>query len=373
LQRVLHIIAHDVPYPLDYGGVFDLYCKLPALQQQGIDIIYHCFDYGRGRQPELNKYCREVYYYCRQEGHKGFSARQPYIVSSRTNEELFKNLLKDNHPILAEGVHCTALMQQPLLAKRKIILRLHNVEFEYYRQLYKHSKRPFKKAYYYHESRLLKKYEEQLAHQLPVIAVAQKDVATYKKAFNAPHINYLPVFIPWQEVKAPEGMGNFCLYHGNLSIAENEKAAIWLTEEVFKDLKIPFVIAGKNPSSRLAKLAHKQSHTCLVANPADDEMRDLVAKAQVNILPSFNETGIKLKLLNALFNGRHCVVNNAAVEQSGLAPACHIAETATALQHTITQLYYLQFGKEEKKIREKILLQQYNNAANASKLIAWIW
>lgn len=362
-----------MPYPLDYGGVFDLYCKLPELKARGIDIIYHCFDYGRGRQPELNKYCREVHYYNRQEGHKGFSAKQPYIVSSRSNEALFTNLLKDEYPILAEGIHCTAIMQVPRLAKRNIVLRLHNVEFEYYRQLYKHSNRPFKKAYYYHESRLLKKYEEKLALQLPILAVAPKDVATYKQQFNANHINYLPVFIPWQEVKAPEGLGTYCLYHGNLSIAENEKAACWLIDNVFKELKIPFVIAGKNPTKKLEKLAHQQTHTCLVANPADDEMRDLIAKAQVNILPSFNETGVKLKLLNALFNGRHCLVNHAAVAQSGFEAACHIAETPTAMQHTIAQLYHLPFGVEEKNIREKMLLQQYNNATNAEKLIASIW
>ena len=63
----------------------------------------------------------------------------------------------------------------------------------------------------------------------------------------------------------------------------------------------------------LAKAVEANAHACLLANPAEDEMRDLLAKAQINVLPSFNETGIKLKLLNSLYNGRHCVVNDAAV------------------------------------------------------------
>ena len=58
-------------------------------------------------------------------------------------------------------------------------------------------------------------------------------------------------------------------------------------------------------------------HTCLVANPSEMEMQDMIAKAQINILPSFNNTGIQIKLLNALFNGRHCLVNKKHGSRNG--------------------------------------------------------
>jgi glycosyltransferase involved in cell wall biosynthesis len=373
LKKYLHIVCHDVPYPLDYGGVFDLFCKLKALKDAGVCIYLHCFEYGRGRQPELNRYCEEVYYYHRNEGHKGFSARLPYIVCSRSNSELAENLLKDNHPILLEGVHCTYITNCEKFQHRKIILRLHNVEYAYYRRLYRHTASLFRKAYYYNESRLLKHYEKRLAENYPIIAVTDKDVLTYQQKFHAPQICQLPVFVPWSEIKCLEGMGTYCLYHGNLSVEENEKAALWLLENVFNDLKVPFVIAGKNPSAKLEKAAHQAAHTCLVGNPAEDEMRDLIAKAQMNVLPSFNETGIKLKLINALFNGRHCVVNDAAVEQTGLAPTCHIGTNAESFKQIIIQLYHQPFASEEITLRQKILCSTYNNTLNAQKLIALIW
>ncbi len=47
-------------------------------------------------------------------------------------------------------------------------------------------------------------------------------------------------------------------------------------------------------------------------------MTELIREAQINILPSFNTTGIKIKLLNAIFNGRHCLVNPAAIAGTGL-------------------------------------------------------
>jgi glycosyltransferase involved in cell wall biosynthesis len=373
VEKNLHIVCHDVPYPLDYGGVFDLFCKLKALKDEGVRIYLHCFEYGRGRQPELNKYCEEVYYYHRNEGHKGFSHKVPYIVCSRSNEDLLDNLLKDDYPILLEGIHCTYPVCCERFKDRRLILRLHNVEHEYYHQLCRHTGSLFKKAYYFMESRLLKRYERQLANKVPIAAVTNKDADCYRHQFDARGVIHIPVFIPWQEIKSQEGMGCYCLYQGNLSVPENEKAVLWLLEEVFKEMPVPFVIAGKNPTARLTKAVDAHPHACLLANPPEDELRDLLTKAQINILPSFNETGIKLKLLNSLFNGRHCVVNDAAVEQTGLEAACHIGTNAESFRQIVAQLYHQPFTGEEIKLRQKLLGDMYNNRQNAKKLIALIW
>ena len=111
----------------------------------------------------------------------------------------------------------------------------------------KHEHTLFKKIYYYNESCLLAKYEQLVAKKVKIIAVSEKDVNTYETKFGAARIWHLPVFIPYSQIKTEEGLGTFCLYHGNLSVSENEKAAIWLLENVFHQLKIPFVIAGKKP------------------------------------------------------------------------------------------------------------------------------
>ena len=150
------------------------------------------------------------------------------------------------------------------------------------------------------------------------------DTEIYRKELGATKIDFLPVFVPWQQVIFKMGKGCFCLYHGNLAVNENEKAVEWLLTEVFNDIRIPFVIAGKNPSERLEKMVHENNYCCLVSNPSDKEMQDLIKKAQVNILPSFNNTGVKLKVLNALFNGKYCLVNRAAADGAGIHGLCHI-------------------------------------------------
>ncbi len=373
MDKHLHIVCLDVPYPPDYGGVFDLFYKIKSLSEEGVRIHLHCFEYGRGRKKELDAYCEEVHYYSRNTGHKGMSMSIPYMVSSRANDALLGNLLKDDYPILLEGIQCSYFLYTGKLKGRKVILRLYNVEFHYYRQLARQSRSLFKKIHYWNESRLLKKYERAIANKCLILAITEKDVIDYKNIFQAQQIAYLPAFIGWRFPLCQEGLGTFCLYHGNLSVPENEKVASWLLEEIFSELEIPFVIAGKNPSPQLEHLAHKKQNTCLVANPSEKEMFDLIQKAQINILPSFTTTGIKFKFLYSIFCGRHCIVNEEMTEGTKLESACHIANNADAFKSILMQLYRKPFDDEEIHLRENLLHHYYNNAENAKRLTEWIW
>lgn len=372
-DRTLHIICHDVPWPVNYGGVVDLFYKIKALHEEGIKIKLHCFDYGRGKADELNKYCEDVYYYERYRGIKAISVTQPYIVKSRANPLLLENLLKDEYPVIMEGIHCTAFAKQLLAEGRKVILRLHNVEFLYYSRLFQSERNLFKKLYYLNESLFLKQYEQKLPHQLPIIAVSNNDAIYYREQLDKKTAGYLPVFIPFSTVTSLQGVGNYCLYHGNLSVAENEKAVLWLINKVFSLARVPLIIAGKDPSKKLVKKIEKNKNISLVSNPPDDRLNDLIANAQIHVLPSFNNTGIKLKLINALYNGRHCVVNDDGVRGSGLEDACHIGTTSHAIASIITQLYHHPFSEEEIVLRRKLLGQIFDNRENAKRLIQLIW
>jgi hypothetical protein len=373
LEKHLHIVCLDVPYPVDYGGVFDLFHKIRALHAAGIQLHLHCFDYGRGEQEELKGYCAEIRYYPRCGGHKAFSHKLPYIVCSRSNGRLMEDLLEDDHPILLEGVHCSYLLNDQRFRDRKIILRLHNVEYRYYRQLYHAERSLLKKIYYLFESKLLRHYERSIADKVQILAVAEQDSDLYRDEFGASRVATLPVFVPFSEIRSREGTGCFCLYHGNLSIAENEEAVAWLLTKVFPGLRVPLIVAGKDPSARLIRLVGRYPQGCVIPNPSQEEMQDLIVKAQIHLLPSFHSTGIKLKLLNALFNGRHCVVNQQAVETTGLETGCRIANDAEEMRRLIGQLYRQPFTGDEVETRKKLLLGQFDNTENVHRLIRWIW
>jgi Glycosyl transferases group 1 len=372
-EKHLHIVCHDIPYPADYGGVIDQFYKIKALSEQNIRVHLHTFEYGRERQPELEKYCASVQYYERMTGHKGLSGHIPYIVCSRSSPALPARLLNDDHPILLEGVHCSFLLTDPRFKDRKIFLRLHNVESLYYRQLARCTSSLFKKIFYLRESNLLKKFEKAVAAKWPILALNEIDADYFIRHFAAKEATALPAFLPFDRISSRQGTGCFCLYHGNLAVDENEKAAEWLLDHVFNDIQLPVLFAGRNPSARLRRIISQFPHACLVADPSEEEMQDIIAKAQIHIVPSFNCTGIKMKLLNALFNGRHCLVNEEAVEGTGLASICHTANDPGDFKEQVLALYEKPFTHYDIERRKEVLMTRYNSLYNVGVLIKQIW
>jgi hypothetical protein len=366
------MVCFDVPYPPDYGGAIDMFYKLVSLHEAGVKVHLHYFSYNhRGNPNELNQYCETIHVYERKTGHKGFSLGLPYIVSSRINAELIDVLSKDNYPVLLEGIHCSGIAKY-ICNNRKVVIRMHNDESAYYQQLAQFELNLAKKLYYWNESRLLNIYQRSLPENCIYASICKNDINVFQQKYQIKDARYLPAFIPFKEVISQEGAGNFCLYHGNLSVAENEKTAVWLMQQVFSKIKQPLVIAGKDPSARLEKLVNMYENTCLVQNPTCMEMNDLVQKAHIHILPSFNKTGIKLKLLQAVFAGRHCITNEEMIKGTGVEAACHTGSTADAIASIILQLYHQPFTFDEILLRKKLLKSQYDNAKNAAELMTWI-
>jgi Glycosyl transferases group 1 len=376
MKKELHIVCLDVPWPADYGGAIDMMNRIKMIHKLGILIHLHYFSYNeRGTPNELNQFCESINVYSRENIHAGFSLKTPYIISSRINEQLIERLQKDDHPVLLEGIHCAGILPRLDRQHRKVVVRMHNDESIYYKELARAEHSLLKKLFFYNESRLLKKFSHHLPGDSTYACISESDVTILHTEYKLSNVKFLPAFPAWQNVTGQEGQGNLCLYHGNLSVPENEKAASWLICKVFTKARVPFVVAGKKPSRRLQKLAGLCQHTCLVADPSETEMNDLVRKAHIHVLPCFNKnvTGIRLKLLHALFEGRHCVVNDPMVAGTGLDDACHIGTNATAFASIIMQLYHQPFTKEEIILRKQLLGTTYDNEKNTRELIRWLW
>ena len=330
----------------------------------------HCFKYGtRKPLPETPKICTQVYYYPRR---KGFSPTLPYIVFSRKNEELHRRLLEDDAPVLLEGIHCSWPVLDKRFSRKKMAVRLFNIEFDYYKGLAKYTRSWLKKWYYRSESRLLRKYEAKIAKNAVVLALSASDSSYYQQIFGAQNTHFLPVMF-YGSAEILPGTGDYCLYHGNLSVEENEEAALGLIRNVFPGLGIPLVIAGKNPSAQLIRAVNNLPGASVIANPTELKMNQLVSCAQINVLPALNSTGVKLKILYALFHGRHCITNTAGVTglpQTGL---ISVAETAESLKKWITEHYPVPFTQEMIQERTRLLKQHFDAGKQAEQLMSYLY
>lgn len=365
-ENHLHIIAFDVPYPANYGGVIDVFYRVKALLKAGVKVHLHCFEYGRGEQ-EILKRCYEVKYYKRDTSFAKQLSLTPFIVNSRRSEALVQDLLKDDYPILCEGLHTTAILLDKRLKNRKIYVRAHNVEHDYYKGLGDAERWDWKKLFYLAEAWKLRRYEPVLKKAAGIFAISQKDAEYFEKRYK--NVALVPGFNAADSVCSETSRGEYVLYHGNLSVKENEEAAKWLIENVFAELNLHCIVAGMNPSDKLQKLAEKYSNVTLVANPDDAEMIDLLRQAQVNVLVTNQPTGLKLKLLNALYNGRFCLVNSDMVKGTSLESLCVVADESEQMMAEIKRLMEEDFTEEDIEARDEALKDLYQNEKNAQKLM----
>ena len=371
MGKSLHLIAFDMPYPADYGGAIDIYHKIKSLSELGVKIQLHVFLYdGKTASKHLESLCEKVFYYQRRRFKNPFTGDLPYIVATRTDEELLKNLCRDNAPILFEGLHSTAFLTSKKLAGRFKIVRTHNVEHDYYQSLEEAESSFFKKYFFRIESERLRRYEAVLEHADLIMPISPKDTQYYQSKFSK--VQYLPAFHTSDSVDIESEKGQFVLYHGNLGVGENNKAALFLVHEVFPQLSVPCVIAGNHPSRQLQVAAESLPHVTLLSGISSDEILQKVKQAQVNLLVTFQSTGIKLKLLNALHKGRFCVANPAMVHETGLEPLCSVAGDAAGLAAAVKDCWDKDFSQDSILNRQNLLEQYFSNSKGAERLASYL-
>lgn len=363
----LHVIAFDMPYPPNYGGSTDMYFKLVGLQKLGINVTLHVFLYdGKSAAPELNEVTFKTIYYSRKRYKNPFIGKLPYIVKTRKNEQLFQNLLKDNAPILFEGLHTTYYLNHPKLRDRVRVVRAHNVEHHYYAALNEAEDHWLKKIFFKIEAKKLEKYERILNHADGIAGISPSETNYLNETYGK--TQYIPAFHSNNDVVSRIGKGNFVLYHGNLSVPENNRAALFLAEEVFPKLNVPCIISGSNPSARLVKAVSKCEHITLKANISTTEILELIESAHVNAMITFQSTGIKLKLLNSLYRGRFVVANHAMVDQTQLETLCAVSDSPEGIIREINSCFEQSFSMELQENRRNVLGGLFNNNLNAMKL-----
>lgn len=371
-QKILHVVSFDIPYPPNYGGVIDVFYKLKALREQGVEIILHCFEYHREQAPELNQYCKQIFYYERDTSWKRHLSATPYIVLSRKNNALIDNLLKDNYPILFEALHTCYYLNDRRLAGRMKIYRASNIEHHYYWHLFKSERESLKDRFFFlFESCKLYFFQRNLKYADISLMVSQEDRDYLQKKLPKSDVRYLPSFQENNEVTSPTGKGKYVLYHGNLSVAENEKAALYLIEEVYVNSDIPLIVAGLNPGKKLLEAASKYDHVELIASPPHDEMNRLICEAHINVLITFQATGLKLKLLNVLFAGRFCLANDLMLSGTGLEPLCVVSKNnPEEIRRHTDALLHENFTEKDIEARRKLLSVNYSNQKNAARIAA---
>lgn len=362
----INVVSLDVPYPPDYGGAIDIFYKIKALHDSGVQVYFHCFEYDRPAQEEIRKWCKEVHYYPRKTGLLSHFSTLPYIIYSRRSKALLDQLTTNDYPILFEGFHTIYHLIKGRLAGRKVLIRSHNIEHHYYFHLARRERNLIRKAFFYKEAFQLKQVISKLPKGVRIAAISIADTQYWQAKF-ADFVFWLPPFHSNNRIIVEEGLGEYVLYHGNLSVSENSEIAERLIQ-LFGDRDVLLIITGKNPGNSLQERAKQKKNIKLIADPDADQMDELIKNAQVILLPTFQGTGVKLKLIESLYRGRFCLANATMMIGTRLEAAVTIAEIEDFYAETI-KLMKIPFSKAHIQERQKLLSLYYANSRNADLII----
>lgn len=363
-KKELHIVSFDNPFPPNYGGAIEVFYKIKALHEIGYAIYLHCFVNSVPEQsPELDAIVSEVYFYKNSHNPFYFFSKTPFSVLSRNNRELLNNLKKNNAPILYEGLKTAYCFEDNLLKNRVKVVRLHNLEQDYFKGIALSESNLVKKALYYLESKKYESYEKKLQHFDRVLALSRFENDYVNSKFH--NSSYIPVFHGNEKVEIVEGFGKYAFYHGDLRTSDNRKVVKYLIE-VFKDLDYKLVIASGSKEKMVRSLIGNAPNIEFVFLKDFEMLKQLLGEAHINLILSFQRSGTKLKLLNSLFRSRFCIINENIIDDEIVSDFCVKINSKEELISQINLLKSKPYSDSEKK---KTVLEEYlNDRANAQIL-----
>lgn len=369
MNKKLHIVSFDIPYPPNYGGIIDVFYKIKELHRLGVEIYLHTYIYNKKtEQQELKKYCKKIFYYKRKNSFLSLFSILPFRLISRKNSKLNKNLQKLKTPILFEGINTIYPLHK--LNLKKSYVRTHNIEDKYFLGLAKSEKNYLIKLFHFLEAYKLKKFEKNLKKATIIFTISLYEQEYFSSRYNK-KAYYIPAFHNSKKSLNHSKRGDFVLFHGDLRVADNIKACLFLID-VYKKTKYKFVIATSIKVDAIITNVNQHNNISIEKITTQKDLDNLLKNAHINTLFTFQKTGIKLKLLNTLYRGKFIITNSLLVEDTGLETLCEVANSKTEILKKTEILFQKKFEYQEmEKRKEK--LKQFSPEESARKMIELIF
>jgi hypothetical protein len=371
-MKQLHIISFNYPYPPSYGGIIDVYYKIKALSDLGIKIHLHCFtdQIPDKIDPEVKEITENIFFYKKKKNPLLYFSQTPFAAAIRDSQTLLTNLEKIKAPVFFEGLQTTSIIRFLRKNDHKLYLRYHNNETEYYKGLSLSEKNIFKKIIYRIESLKYTGYQKKLLKRFEtVFCLSEKEyreVQTYSENAQLIHI-----FHGNQTVKQLDKKGNYFLFHGDLTTADN-KRALNETIDLFKTLpQYKLVVASDRASEDIKRKISEVKNISLTPIQTTEKLHDLLENAHGNILISYQNSGTKVKLFNTLYNSRFVMINGNITDDPVLTNLClYGADMNEIRQHIITSA---EKDYHDTENRKKILENTHSDIAKAEEMIKVIF
>ncbi|MEM7163418.1 MAG: glycosyltransferase [Bacteroidota bacterium] len=260
----------------------------------------------------------------------GHGSLNLYRNSSRSFNRHVKSILSNYDLVIVD--HYDVYPSVMRTKDKPIILHQHNAEYCLWERMSSLEKNPIKKWVISFEANRVKNAERSFTIDADKTWAAPNDIKALmalgveREKFETTyhlgddHLMHLPL-VEYTNTKKN------ILFVGTQSWEANIHGMEWFLNKVWpkvksKDQEIQLIIIGKNPSSRLTQLTEGDAQ---VHYPGFVEnLEDYFHEARVSIVPLLFGSGMKVKLLNAMFRGIPSVTTTVGAEGIDIQDKKHI-------------------------------------------------
>lgn len=252
----------------------------------------------------------------------GLFSTLPFSIKRRYSPRMKKEINRILEEKTIDLIFCDSLYQAPYVSlngNMKVLCE-HNIESMIIYRYLKLEKNIFKKIYAWTEFLKMRGYEHKMWKSFDrCFVVSEKDRAMMGSRINKENIGVIPngvdtkYFSPQNTESKPFSL----IYTGQLNWHPNEDAVIYFLENIYPLIKkqIPqtsFYLVGKGASPRIKRYAERDAAITITGYVED--IRCLIAQANIFVVPLRIGSGTRLKILEALAMGKAIVSTSVGCE-----------------------------------------------------------
>ena len=349
-MRILYV-TQIVPYP-PHGGVlqrgFNILRELGRLHDIHLLAFHHPDELPPGdavehSKLELGRFCRTLEYFDlwpkRSTAHKALGLAVaavhplPFSVLAQRNSHLSRRLAEictgDRRP---EIVHLDTIALAPFAADCGAIptvLAHHNVESVLMERRAEHEKGWIRKRFVKAQAAKLRRYESLACRRFPLnITVSQDDALTLERICPGIRTAIVPNGVDTDYFQPRPGHETPAIvFTGGMNMFANRDAVEWFLDAVWPLLKaavpdVQFFAIGQRPSPRIRHHAEADAGVHAPGHVAD--VRPWVERAAVYVVPMRVGGGTRLKVVDAMAQGKAIVSTSLGAEGLEIEDGVHV-------------------------------------------------
>ncbi|MBF2014356.1 MAG: glycosyltransferase [Rivularia sp. T60_A2020_040] len=327
------LVCHDIPYPAIHGGRIDMWRRIKAFAQIGVELQLICWfdrvpDYDE--IAEIKKYVNSTYLIpfqynlCAKASRMLNLFRYPLEVTSRLvrgqqlNDLISQVRAFKPHVVWLDGIHGGDVASQlSQCFDIPIVTRCHNIEHLYYQRLFNSAIGTSKIKRYLSVSHLEQYEKSLLKNSLLFYDISPEDL-NFWKSHGFKNGRYLP---PLMEFNNSQNLDNNyqknhhdsqydVVFLGNLYSNNNVAGIIWFLTQVLPEIRsqlpnVKVLIAGAKPINKIRQLCENIDGVDLSINPSSST--EIYNSGRVLINPVLTGSGVSIKSLEMLVAGKPIV------------------------------------------------------------------